>query len=202
MKKSLLTAFVLVAVATGLAAQGLGFGIKGGINLANQKIDASDQYIDPDDVKSRFGIHGGVFLTFMFSDNLGIQPELLYSQQGSTSNWDTDEFKTKVGYVTLPVLLRYNINEMFSLHAGPQFGFLMSAKEEYEGADYDIKEDFKGSDIGLAFGVEVDLPAKLGIGARYVAGLSDIVKEEGSWGGYSLKNSVIQIYAKFRILGD
>ena len=32
---------------------------------------------------------------------------------------------------------------MFSVHAGPQFGILVSAKEEFDGDKQDIKEHFK-----------------------------------------------------------
>jgi hypothetical protein len=147
----------------------------------------------------KFGFHGGVFVTFMFTDKLGLQPELLYSTQGSEYDESTFDGTLKMDYLNIPVLLRYNINEMISIHVGPQFGILVKAEEEIDGDAEDIKDDFKGSDISGAFGVEIDLPAKLGFGARYVIGLSNVLADDGSFGDAELKNGVIQVYLKFRI---
>ena len=201
MKRIVLVLIFALITTVVLFAQGISFGVKAGINLANQKISGVD-YEDPDDVKSLIGFNGGLFLTYMFSEKLGVQPELLYSTEGSTSSWGTEEYTDKLGYLTLPVLFRYNINEMISLNVGPQFGFLLSATEEYLDSSESIKEDFKGSDIAAAFGVEVDLPSKVGFGARYTTGFSDIVKTESSWAGYEIKNSAFQIYVKYRIKGE
>lgn len=198
MKRIFLTLAMMVCFASGLVAQGLGFGIKAGANISNTDI-SSDQYSL--NTKSKFGFHGGVFVTFMFSEKLGIQPELLYSTQGSEYDESTFDGKLTLDYILVPVLLRYNINEMFSIHVGPQFGFLAKAEEEFDGDTQDVKDDFKGSDIGGALGLEVDLPVKIGFGARYVFGLSNVLEENGSFGDAELKNGVIQIYVKYRIKG-
>lgn len=198
MKKIFIAVGLVTICTASMLAQGLGFGIKAGANISNTNI-TSDQYSL--DTKSKFGFHGGVFVTFMFSEKLGIQPELLYSTQGSEYDESTFDGKLTLDYILVPVLLRYNINEMFSIHAGPQFGFLAKAEEEIDGDTEDIKDDFKGSDIAGAFGLEVDLPAKIGFGARYVLGLSNALADDGSFGDAELKNGVIQIYVKFRIKG-
>lgn len=75
----------------------------------------------------------------------------------------------------------------------------MSAEEEFDGDTNDVKDDFKGSDISGAFGIEVDLPMKIGFGARYVLGLSNVLTDDGSFGDAKLKNSTIQVYVKFRL---
>lgn len=199
MKKILITAAIVAVSMAGALAQGFGLGVKAGINLASQNISASGYSAE---TSSQVGFHGGVFTVLMFSDKMGIQPELLYSTGGSEVDINGEVYTEKLSYLILPVLLRYNINDMISLHAGPQFGFLMSAEEEYNGDTEDIKDDFKGSDIAASFGLEVDLPIKLGVGARYALGLTDIVEEGGSWDGAEIKNGTFQIYAKFRLIGD
>lgn len=196
MKKLLATVFFLGVCTTALFAQGFGFGIKGGVNIANTDI-SSDQFTL--DTKSKMSFHGGVFVNLMFTDKLGIQPELLYSLQGSEYDIPSVEGKLSLAYVNVPVLLRYNINDLLSLHIGPQFGFLMNAEEEFDGDTADVKDDFKSSDISGAFGVEVDLPMKIGFGARYVLGLSNALTDDGSFGDAELKNSTIQVYVKFRL---
>jgi hypothetical protein len=196
MKKILFSIIFVGAGATIVFAQGLGFGIKGGVNIANTDI-SSDQFTL--ETKSKIGFHGGVFVNFMLSDKMGIQPELLYSLQGSEYDIPSVDGNLKLGYLNVPVLFRYNINDMFSIHAGPQFGFLMSAEEEFDGDTQDVKDDFKGSDISGAFGLEVDLPMKIGVGARYVLGFSNVLTDDGSFGDSKLKNNTIQIYVKFRL---
>jgi hypothetical protein len=195
-KTALLVLFVTLSMCS--FAQGLDVGIKGGLNVASQNISTS--FFKPD-ISAKAGFHGGVFVTYMFSEKLGIQPEFLYSMQGSTTDFDGEEYEDKLGYLNIPLLVRFNILDMLSVHAGPQFGFLLSAKETFEGITEDIKSDFKSSDFGIAVGAEADLIMNLGVGARYVFGMTDIVSgEDSSWSGYEIKNAVFQLYVKFKFL--
>jgi len=198
MHKTILALVLTVASVASVVAQGIGFGIKAGANIANTDISSDFGSLN---TKSKFGFHAGAFATIMFSDKLGIQPELLYSSQGSEYDEPSFTGELNMSYLNIPVLLRYNLNEMFSLHVGPQFGFLTKAEEDLNGTVSDIKDDFKGSDISAAFGLDVDLPMKLGFGARYVLGLSNVLEDGSSFGNAELKNGVIQLYAKFRLFG-
>ncbi len=194
--KTLIPILLIISICSeGLHAQGLDFGVKAGVNIANQKI--SGDY-EPD-TKAKIGFHGGVFVTWMFSEKLGLQPELLFSTQGSKDSEDMYDYSIITNYVNVPVLARFDINDMFSVHAGPQFGILISADEEFDGDKEDIKDDFKSTDIGIAVGAEADLPAKLGVGVRYIIGVSNVLKEGESFGNTELKNGVLQIYLKYRI---
>ena len=195
--KTLLSGLMLATICTaGLHAQGIDFGVKAGVNVANQKITGD---YEPD-TKAKIGIHGGVFVTWMFSEKLGIQPEVLFSAQGSKDKDDSYDYSIVTNYVSIPVLVRYDINDMFSVHAGPQFGVLVSAEEEFNGDSQDIKDDFKGTDVGIALGAEADLPANFGVGLRYIFGVTNVLKEEMSFDDTELKNGVFQIYVKFRII--
>jgi hypothetical protein len=101
----------------------------------------------------------------MFSDHLGIQPEVLYSAQGAKSG----DQKYKVNYVTVPVLVRYNINEMWSLHAGPQFGVLTSAKYSTGSNEQDVKDQLKGTDIAIAAWCRCRSSYELNFAFRFVS---------------------------------
>ena len=51
-------------------------------------------------------------------------------------------------------------------------GILNVSKEEYEWSDdEDVKDDYKGTDIGVAAGVGIDLPMGLNFGFRFVKGM-------------------------------
>src|SRR5690606_23342981 len=118
----------------------------------------------------KFGIMAGAYLTAMFSDRVGIQPELVFSSMGSK---DEDEGKYKLNYIALPVLVRIQIIDQLHFLVGPQASFLMSANYEYESEEEDIKDFVKGLDFGAVFGVGADI-SRFNVGVRYGLGLSNI----------------------------
>ncbi|MBT8312552.1 MAG: outer membrane beta-barrel protein, partial [Flavobacteriaceae bacterium] len=88
----------------------------------------------------------------------------------------------------------YYVAEGFSLQAGPQIGFLLSATDEFEGEEEDIKDFLKGTDFGVNFGLGYELDNGLNFAARYNVGLSDnLDTTEFESEGAEYKNSVIQI---------
>ena len=188
MKKLFFTFSVIAFSAVGVFAQGISGGLKAGVNFANQIYSGGGFSASAD---SRTGFHAGGYLNISFSDKFGIQPELLYSSQGSKLA-DID-FKTD--YLTLPIMIKYNPAPIFNIHFGPQFGFLMSAKQD----DDDVKEFMKGLDLGAGLGAGVDLPMGLGLSARYVFGLSNISDDDQSDG--TVKNTALQFSVTYKLFG-
>lgn len=197
MKKLLFTFAVVIFSAAGLFAQGVSGGLKVGANFANQKFEADGLDISPD---MRTSLHLGLFATIMVSETFGVQPELMYNSVGSKFDLGSEESVTKMDYLVVPIMLRYNPVPVFNIHAGPQFGFLLSAKQEYDGDSQDIKDGLKGLDLGFGVGVGVDLPMGLGFSARYVLGLSNVSDDDADEGG-KVKNNVIQISATYKLFG-
>lgn len=140
---------------------------------------------------------GGLYLTANVTEKFAIQPELLFSAMGATDP-DISDVKYQFNYVSLPVMLRYNITENFILQAGPQLGFLMSAKVSDGDNSIDIKDGFKGIDFGAGFGAGVDF-GKFNAGIRYYLGLSNIAEDTQADETY--KNNGIQIFAGYRLFG-
>ncbi|MEM6360064.1 MAG: porin family protein [Bacteroidota bacterium] len=195
MKKTLFTVFSLFAFAVAANAQISG-GVKAGVNFANQDYEASGFSVSPD---GRTAFHAGAFFTIMFADQLGLQPEILYSGQGSTFESVSpgfDDIEQNFNYLNIPVLLRYQVIDILSLHTGPQLGFLLNAEID----DEDVKDSLKGSDLSLAFGGQVDLPMGFIGGLRYSLGLSDINDLDGD--GTEIKNNNFQIYVGFKLFGE
>lgn len=185
MKKIILSFAVIafIIVSSKVNAQGIGVGIKAGANFANQSITD----IDTD---TRTGFHAGAYVIVSFSEKWAIQPELLYSSQGSELPDETSEFN----YMSIPLLLRWKPAKVLSFHAGPQFGALLDAKLDGE----DIKEDIKNSDFGLALGATVHLPLGFNAGLRYVWGFTNVAELQDDT---EVKNSVVQVYAGWTIFG-
>jgi hypothetical protein len=183
--KKILSLFAFVSLlAVGANAQGISGGVKLGLNLANQTMSGGGYTVSP---SFRPSLHAGGYLTLMLSEKFGVQPEVLYSGQGYKQNGGT----LSVNYITVPVLLRLNFTDLFSIHAGPQIGVLASAKAKYDGESEDMKEFLKGTDIGVAAGLGIDLPMGLNFGFRFVKGFTNIndVSDDVKYKNYNLQFS-------------
>ncbi len=199
MKKVILTAFVLGTVTTAVAQQQVKFGPKAGLNFANLSGDDNSDMLT--------GFHVGAVAEIKFNEKFSIQPEVVYSAQGSSRSGSTTllgitssfEGKQKLDYINVPIMAKYYIIDGFSVEAGPQIGFLMKAESELDttiaGVNSNVKGDnkdsFKSTDFGLGLGLAYDLPVGLFVNARYNLGLSDI--RENTSAGDAVKNNVIQV---------
>ncbi|CAH0336514.1 hypothetical protein FVB9288_02219 [Flavobacterium sp. CECT 9288] len=196
MKKIILT--VAAVFAFGFAnAQETKFGVKGGLNLANISGDVEDN-------SSKIGFNVGGFVEIKVSDKFSVQPELLFSTQGTkfeeSGSGFSAEVKYNLSYLNIPVMAKYYAADKFSLEFGPQIGFLTSAKADFtatesgvtESGKEDVKDDFESIDFGLNFGAGYDLTEKLSLGLRYNLGLSNIGKFEAG-DDSKLNNSVLSL---------
>jgi hypothetical protein len=185
-----------VAMITGsIYAQGVSGGLKAGLNLANQKWDGNGLSVSPDGLTS---FHVGLFLTAMFTENIGIQPELQYNSVGSQFHINGFETKTTMNYLSIPVLFRYSPIPVLNFHAGPQLGFFMGGKFEADGDEIDL-DDVKTLDMGLAVGMGVDLPMGFIASARYVHGLANV--SDGPDDDITVKNNVFQLSVGWKLFG-
>lgn len=202
MKKIILCGAIALFGFFSANAQEVQFGAKAGVNFATVTGDETE------DVSGRTAFHVGAVAEIKISDKFSFQPELLYSAQGVkedySENFGGTEIKIeetiKYDYLNIPLMAKYYVAEGFSIEAGPQVGFLMSAKYEAEASSagvsesetIDLKDETSGIDFGLNFGLGYKLESGLNFGARYNLGLSNIYDGEGS-DNYKIKNSVIQV---------
>lgn len=196
-KHTVLVVMIMMVASVGAYAQAqLAIGVKGGLNFAKQDVEDLN-------AKNRTGFHGGAFVLIKLT-KIGIQPELIYSQQGSKFKFDGQDFKSNFSYVNIPVMLKLYLIAGLNLQVGPQFGFLTSAKADgYDEAtqqlvkDQDVKEFYKKSDVSLGLGAGWDLPFGLTIDARYNLGLSKIENDAAM---AATKNQVIQISLGYKLI--
>ena len=167
-------------------AQGVGLGVRAGVNFANQSISNIT-------TESRTGFLGGAYAILAFSEKWGIQPEVLFSSQGSELP-NLDEI-SQFDYLSIPLLVRFKPAEFLSFEAGPQFSALLSAVSK-DGSS--IKDNFKGSDFGLAVGTTIHLPFGLNVGGRYIWGFTNVADLGNNT---EVKNTTIQLFAGWTILG-
>ncbi|KFF05039.1 porin family protein [Flavobacterium reichenbachii] len=194
MRKIILSA--LAVMAFGLTnAQSTKFGVKGGLNLSN--IVGGDV----ENTNSLVGFHVGGFAEIKIADKFAIQPELLYSAQGTKIDGGPvfGDFDVKLDYLNIPVLAKYYIVEKFSVEAGPQLGILLSAKSDGD----DVKDSFKSVDFGFNIGAGFHFTENLSINLRYTIGLSplaedaDIDDEEEYYDSAKNSNLALSLAYKF-----
>lgn len=213
MKKILFSAIFL---ATGFVnAQEIKFGAKVGLNISNFSGEVTD-------AKSLIGGQIGGFTEIAISDKFAIMPELIFSMQGAKTNYFESDVnysyseasKTKLNYLNIPVLAKYNVNEKFSILAGPQFGILISAKEDFDVSEtisgvtdsysesVDVKDLYKTLSLSLNIGASYSITEKIFVDARYNLGLSSIAKdftdEFGDNYSADIKNNVIQFSVGYK----
>jgi len=195
MKKFLIFTVVAFFGFAAMNAQDINFGAKAGVNFASITGD------DTSDLDMRTSLHVGVVAEIVISEKFSFQPELLYSAQGAKFKVTGYEETYKVDYLNLPLMAKFYVAEGFSLEAGPQIGFLLSAKVEGEedgtSISFDMKDYVKGIDFGVNLGFGYKLESGLNFGARYNLGFSDLNDSEELFGTGKKKNSVIQAYVGF-----
>lgn len=193
MKKISLLVTALVLCSAGLMAQQMSIGIKAGPNFA--KLDANSSVAT--NYSNRTGWHAGAFVLFR-GERIGFQPELIFSQQGSTFDYSgTPDLKSNFSYVNIPLIFKLYTVAGLNLQVGPQIGFLTKAEWEKPTGTEDIKNDLKSTDISLGMGIGWDLPFGLSIDARYNLGLNDNASSGAPV--TDLKNQVFQLSAGFKL---
>ena len=204
--KHLVLAITLLLLASQAHAQ---FGIKGGVNQAvlSGRVGEDATY------KTYF--HAGIFYELKLIGPLSIQPEALYSLQGSQLKGSTTitDYKTQLNYIQVPILLKATIGPVY-VEAGPQFGYLVSANEEgtvqvrntsgnvaFRDVNQSATDNYKRNEFALCAGVGVKLGSVVRVGGRFVAGLNDINDAQYLQGvnDPKLKNRVFQFYAAFQL---
>jgi len=200
MKKILLSLFVVaMASGAGFSQAQVALGLKGGLNLAKFDIKAGASNIE-----NRTGFHAGAFGLIKLT-KIGIQPEILFSRQGSEFTFNNTNYEANFDYINVPILLKLYLAAGLNVQLGPQFGFL-STQELVNTASgvkdtKDAKDLFdKKSDVAIAAGLGWDLPFGITLDARYNIGLADVeLRPTNQTNPVNFKNQVIQVSVGYKI---
>ncbi len=185
MRKKLISSAIFLFVIFSSFAQNINIGIKGGASI--NKLDGKafkDEF--------SYGYHAGGFATISLSKKLSIQPEVLFNEitaDTATSFSTLYNFNkaknVQLRYLTIPILLNYNVSNLLALQAGPQFGILMNKDRNLL---QDGKQAFKNGDFSMLGGVQLSL-SKIMVYGRYAIGLTDIksINNQEKWKSQSIQ---------------
>ncbi|HEX8279116.1 MAG TPA: porin family protein [Segetibacter sp.] len=194
MKKFMISSLFIIALSVVANAQEFRIGGKAGANL--NKVTGKE-------FKEEFdlGYHLGAFVEVDFSKKWGIQPEVIWNQINTKrannfdavyNNWQDSTGTIKLGYLSIPILLRYNVTNLLTFHLGPQFGILLNQDKTLL---KNGEEAFKSGEFSMVGGLQVNLKT-FRVYGRYNVGLSNIkdLPDQGKW-----KNQQLQLGVGVRL---
>jgi len=104
-----------------------------------------------------------------------IQPEVIFSVQGTTYKRARIENRLNLSYINIPLNFQYMFDYGYRLQIGPQLGVLSNAKLNAGGSITDSKSNYKSTDIGVTVGMSYVKPETgFGIDLRYNHGLTNV----------------------------
>ena len=181
MKKS----FLIIATFLGIAAASaqtdktsFEFGVRGGVNFAN--ITNENSNLESPD--SRINFYAGLVAELPLHEVFSLQGEVFYSGQGFERNIPlvNDKVTYKADYIQVPLLAKFYIVEGLSIAAGPQFGFKVNEKIDFNPSENGVEFDTNSLntfDMQGTAGLEYKLDNGIFIQGRYSYGFSDLVKD-------------------------
>lgn len=170
------------------------FGLDGGWTLADQSGLSSSKmsssynlgfYFDFK-LKNAWVIHTGVLV----KSNMGADGIPVYSLNNAELDdlYQNANVERNMSYFNVPVLMKYKFNKRFYVEAGPQFGLLYKANDEFKtevnGNDLtysnDVREQFHPLDAGLVGGIGYRIHKGFGmnLAVRYYYGLVDVLIDD------------------------
>ena len=200
MKKTIISMVVMAMFAVMPAsAQGIAFGVKGGMNFTKMSIDD-----DKVNSESGVGFFIGPTLKIDILPFFGVQGSVFYEQ----ANSKVDDEKIKRQSVIIPIDARVNLklSEAAGIYlaTGPQFGFNVGEDEFTwnETSSYKNTFQMKKSMFNWNFGAGVMLSKKFELGVVYSLGISktgeleaEIDKAKANNNELKPKSSTVQISA-------
>lgn len=180
-------------------------GFKAGLNISNLTVDESEL-----NSSGKTGFTAGIMVEIPMAKNFSLQPELLYSQQGTKISFSDEEvtnshYKSTIelNYLNIPVMLKYYVVKGLSVQAGPQIGILLKANNKYKDnflgyenqESFDLKDYSSGIDTSVNFGMGYQFKDKFYADLRYNISYSNVFKDGDAnhFINNDMKNRVFQI---------
>ena len=178
MKTKIIPVILLLFISSSLFSQTLTFGVKAGANLGK---------ISGQSFKNEYnlGYHLGAFAT-IGGKKWAIQPEVLWSQVNTDTATSFSQItqlnnvgNIKLQYLTIPIMVNYNLSNLLSIQAGPQFGILLDKSKNLV---QNGKDAFKSGDFSLAAGLQLNL-LKFRVYGRFIGGLTNLnnIQSSDTW---------------------
>lgn len=164
MKKGLLLLTFLCALTVAQAQIGLRAGL-GSANFSNGEAQRAYTSITT--------FHLGAYYGIQATEKLVVEPGLSFSRKGynTIAPGSTTEIDERLGYLDVPILVRYSLNPSFNVFAGPQAGFLLSRAYSTGNSKDNRVDPVGGYEIGGVMGIGYSFASKLNLQFSYDFGI-------------------------------
>ncbi|MEN8899170.1 MAG: porin family protein [Nonlabens sp.] len=171
MKTNYLFIVALIVATFTTTAQDFTYGVIGGVNFS--KIDNLG---GSGFGENRLGFHLGGVAEWSFAENWSYEASLLYSQEGEEFESNGVNTDVRLQYLNIPVQFKYYAFDNFSIHFGPQIGFLLKGDVSLGDADaVEIEDTVNTSFAGTAV-IGYDLKEyNLYFKSTFTYGFSDVL---------------------------
>lgn len=154
-------------------------GFKGGVNNSSLFDTHGQSFV----ANSLWGPVFGGWLSIPICTYVGIQPEVLYSEEGYSGSGMTDElaysYTDRENFLDVPLLIQFKPSPNLYLLGGPEYSYLLSRNYTFsQGTTSETtqqsfsNENLRRNILGLMFGMDINF-SHLTLGARVAWDLQD-----------------------------
>ncbi|MFN8239417.1 MAG: porin family protein [Bacteroidales bacterium] len=134
--------------------------------------------------KDPLGGQIGVYASLSnFSESMSLKLEANLSMQGAKWEENIDGYiskgRTNLLYLNMPLVVRYRHSKGYFAEVGLQPGFLLAAKDKYDGGSDNYMDFMKKFDFSVPVGIGYEFRKKYAVGIRVIPGLTN-VNSDGS----------------------
>ena len=148
----------------------------------------------------------GCVMNMPIAQNFSLEGSLRFAQKGSSSKDGDFKETVKMSYIDLPILVKHHTTKKFSLQAGVQPSFLLSAKNKFDSPNLSdeqkVTDDYKKFDLAAVVGMGYQINHRVGLKLLYHHGLVNI-SGSNSYGGFgsygSLRNRSVSLTASVNL---
>ncbi|RCS28519.1 PorT family protein [Polaribacter sp. WD7] len=191
-RKLFIVGILILTISTYSQSTKIKFGLKGGINLFNFRIEQPEKHLKTE-INSNFnvGFFTGIFVNYSFTDKIQIQIEPNFQKKqteisyffkpgidisnNQTSNEQNEKYKFSEYSIENPLVIRYSINEKIKIEGG--FNIIYIFKEKYsEPVNFGSNKttfDVNEFETGLIIGGIYNLSQKIVFNLRYNYSLNE-----------------------------
>ncbi len=173
------------------------FAIVVGANASNMNFNKGvPAPATPIDRTWKSGLSLGFLIDVPLAEKLILQPGYYYVQRnGADKSTGLNYF---VDYLSLPVLVKYEISPVISILAGPEGSLLISAKQNSGGVKTTITHDFEERSVGATGGIDFLIKNNFFISARLMEGLNHIgIGQRSDVKEFKYESASLSIEVKF-----
>lgn len=175
--KKIYTLLIGAFVSVSVYGQAFSGGVLGGFNASQVDGDTYSGY-------NKFGFAFGAYTSTQFTEKISGELQIKFMQKGASkpvTEDDVTRYTSKLNYIEVPILLRYQQSKKISWHFGPGFGYLFKySVEDENGPLTGGSIGFRNFELSGIAGMQYQIIEKLGVSLSFlysITSISDYVRD-------------------------